>query len=273
MPAMDSAVTSPAQSAATSLPLGVDANCANSAKEADGTTDAALDQTLHAGCRPADTLLVDESETMVCEASQQEQTRKTAAPIRLVEFSSSSSENEEAAVATSTEPEDESFGSSPQSSGSPLFDLEDIGSTDASQADLSSDVDQHCKRESASKPAPPPTQALSIQPWFCAKILNQQKTWEIRGSSTKCRSRIALAATGTKQLWGEVTIISSELVARKNEHGEYCPEAGCCHLAASYDKHRIRNLGNLPYTQIWAWGLSDLCGTKTPCRTIIQRAK
>ena len=64
---------------------------------------------------------------------------------------------------------------------------------------------------------PTPQHGLSAQPWFCAKILNGKKTWELRGRPSNCRARVAIAAKGTGQLWGEVNIVSSVLVARKNK--------------------------------------------------------
>ena len=91
----------------------------------------------------------------------------------------------------------------------------------------------------AAQPSQPegPEKALSVQPWYCTRILDRAKCWELRGSTTRYRGRGALAARGTNQLWAEATI----LVAHKNEHGDFCPipgnQAAFPGLADNYDKH------------------------------------
>ena len=65
----------------------------------------------------------------------------------------------------------------------------------------------------AAQPSQPerPVKALSVQPWHCCRIVDRAKCWELRGTTTKHGGRVALAAKGTGQLWGEATIVSSEL--------------------------------------------------------------
>ena len=115
----------------------------------------------------------------------------------------------------------------------------------------------------AAQPSQPerPVKALSVQPWHCCRIVDRAKCWELRGTTTKHGGRVALAAKGTGQLWGEATIVSSELVAHKDENGEFCPapgnEAAFPGLADNYDKHAVRDLSMLPYPVLWAWRLED----------------
>lgn len=113
-----------------------------------------------------------------------------------------------------------------------------------------------------------PTRALCVDPWYCSQILNGTKTWELRGQNTRCRSRVAIAARGTGQLWGEVTIESSQLVAHKDDDGLHCPvpgnEAAFPGLAERFANHRVRDLSVLPYATLWAWGLASAVWYETP---------
>ena len=143
---------------------------------------------------------------------------------------------------------------SEDSLASPLLDPDDAGAFEAGSI-----AEATAAAAADLAPNPAPTKALSVQPWFCGKILNKLKTWELRGRNSKCRMRVALAAQGTNQLWGEVNIVSSELVARKDARGIYCPvagnEAAFPGLGTNYARHAVRHLDSLPYAEIWAWGL------------------
>jgi len=47
---------------------------------------------------------------------------------------------------------------------------------------------------------------LLIKPQWGEKVLGGKKSWEIRGTTTKKRGRIALAFSGTGMKYGEVTL-------------------------------------------------------------------
>lgn len=47
---------------------------------------------------------------------------------------------------------------------------------------------------------------LIVSPYWADKILDGEKVWEIRGSSTKKRGRIAIAKSGTSCVFGEVSV-------------------------------------------------------------------
>ena len=150
---------------------------------------------------------------------------------------------------------DDSEGATEVSEESLLFDANDIGSTESSHADPGSAAEDTLVEEAD----PTPQQGLSVQPWFCAKILNGEKIWELRGRTSNCRARVAIAAKGTGKLWGEVNIVSSVLVARKNKRGRFCPvpgqEAAFPGHRANYARHCVSDLRVLPYSEIWAWSL------------------
>ena len=149
----------------------------------------------------------------------------------------------------------------------PLSDSESFEEPRSSPLDRAepSDIKETPDAFSAQEEAAAPGKALSVLPWFCARILDKKKTWELRGTTTRCRERVALAAKGTGQLWGDVKIVSSELVARKNEAGVYCPipgnEAAFPELES---KHGLRDLGGLSYTEVWAWGLEGAAWYENP---------
>ena len=50
---------------------------------------------------------------------------------------------------------------------------------------------------------------LIIKEEFGKQILSGKKTWELRGSNTKKRGRIALAYSGSKKKYGTVELIDS----------------------------------------------------------------
>lgn len=50
---------------------------------------------------------------------------------------------------------------------------------------------------------------LIIKPNWGTKILNGEKTWEIRGSDTKKRGRVALAFSRTGKKYGEAELTAS----------------------------------------------------------------
>jgi hypothetical protein len=80
-------------------------------------------------------------------------------------------------------------------------------------------------------------------PWI-ELILEGKKTWEIRGSNTKTRGRIALIMSGSGKVLGEINIIDSkELTLKDYREGRefHCVESETCH--------------QLPYKKTYAWVL------------------
>lgn len=65
---------------------------------------------------------------------------------------------------------------------------------------------------------------LIIKPFWADKIFNENKLWEIRGSNTSKRGKIAIAKSGTSRAFGTAELIDSipltkELwEANKNNH-------------------------------------------------------
>jgi hypothetical protein len=51
-------------------------------------------------------------------------------------------------------------------------------------------------------------------PWI-EKILSREKTWEIRGSNTKIRGKIALIKSGTQMIFGYATLVDSIKLSEK----------------------------------------------------------
>jgi hypothetical protein len=79
-------------------------------------------------------------------------------------------------------------------------------------------------------------------PWIDL-ILDNQKTWEVRGSNTKIRGRIALIKSGTGQIFGTVNLIG----AREFKDGDYYE---------FYVKHRVERK-DVTYANPWAWVFRD----------------
>jgi hypothetical protein len=90
-------------------------------------------------------------------------------------------------------------------------------------------------------------------PWI-EKILLGEKTWEIRGSRTNIRGRIALIKSGSKTLLG-----SAELVDCIPLYG---PNNGDL-LLNNFDKHRVP-LGGVTYEKPHAWVLDHIISYLKP---------
>jgi hypothetical protein len=82
-------------------------------------------------------------------------------------------------------------------------------------------------------------------PWIDL-ILSGQKTWEIRGSNTKIRGKIALIQSGTGLIMGTAELVGSKRLSPE----EYIQ---------SYSYHCIPDTDRtpLPYKNIFAWILSN----------------
>lgn len=81
---------------------------------------------------------------------------------------------------------------------------------------------------------------LIIKPPYIDQILSGVKKWEIRGSNTSVRGRICLIKSGTKKIFGEVTLVDSfeiDLDKYNNYHKDLY--GNCCE--------------SLPYKRTYAW--------------------
>lgn len=82
---------------------------------------------------------------------------------------------------------------------------------------------------------------LIREPWI-DYIFQGKKTWEIRGSNTKKRGKIALIKSGTGLIYGTVDLVDSILLS----HKEY--REGTEKHAIPYADTRFR-----PYKKTYAW--------------------
>ena len=90
-----------------------------------------------------------------------------------------------------------------------------------------------------------PNVALYVKPKWADKILNNEKIWEIRGSSTKKRGRIGILKSGNKGFMdGHVELIDCFRVTREN-------------LINTIDKHCVTDINNIKYKKIYAWILKN----------------
>ena len=93
---------------------------------------------------------------------------------------------------------------------------------------------------------------LVKKPWI-DEILSGRKTWEIRGSATAVRGKIALVESGTGHVVGtcEITDVLGPL--------------SFAELRRNASKHRaMRGLRKLPYKRTHAWVLAKARRFKTP---------
>jgi len=85
------------------------------------------------------------------------------------------------------------------------------------------------------------------EPWI-SLILEGKKTWEIRGSNSKIRGRIALIASGTGEVKGYVDIVDSIEIDRKK-------------FKNNSSKHLVDlnkySEGKMPYKKTYAWVFSN----------------
>ncbi len=94
---------------------------------------------------------------------------------------------------------------------------------------------------------------LIRNPWI-DMILQGKKIWEIRGSNTKKRGKIALIASGTGMIVGTCEIVDS------------IGPLTIIDLKANTNKHRIseRNLVKPPYRKTFAWVLNKAKKLENP---------
>lgn len=82
-------------------------------------------------------------------------------------------------------------------------------------------------------------------PWIDL-ILKGEKTWEIRGSHTKIRGKIALIKSGTGTILGTVDVVDSKLLTLE----EY-------QASEAYHRRNKEDTANAPYKKIHAWLLKN----------------
>lgn len=85
---------------------------------------------------------------------------------------------------------------------------------------------------------------LIIKEPYIDQILEGKKKWEIRGSNTNIRGRIALIKSGTKKIFGEVTLVDSFEISLEQYSQYYLNMYGV-----------IKN--QLPYKRTYAWVLEE----------------
>ncbi|TGB02913.1 ASCH domain-containing protein [Halobacillus salinus] len=86
---------------------------------------------------------------------------------------------------------------------------------------------------------------LIKSPWIDL-ILNARKTWEIRGSNTKKRGKIALIKSGSGMVFGEVNIKDSKELSLE----EYQVSREFHGIDSEYSSE-------LPYKKTYAWVLEE----------------
>lgn len=88
-------------------------------------------------------------------------------------------------------------------------------------------------------------QGLVIKPYWADLILSGKKTWEIRGSQTHKRGKIAVIVSGSGKIWGEVELVD-------------CFPCTLELFGNNHTKHWIMHHGLLQrYKQPWAWVLEN----------------
>ena len=91
-------------------------------------------------------------------------------------------------------------------------------------------------------------------PWI-DYILNNEKTWEIRGTGTTTRGPIFLIKSGSDKVYGECEIVD-------------CIELDYKGYISNIDKHHITQItdGILPYKRTYAWVLKNVKKYDKPFR-------
>ena len=99
-----------------------------------------------------------------------------------------------------------------------------------------------------------PTCALLLKKPWAMKILQGEKTLEIRGSNTKKRGTIAIASEG--KVLGEVALKDSFQIAFNDEHGQM-HDLEPYNFANMYAQHRVGSSSQIKYKKVYAWALTN----------------
>lgn len=101
-----------------------------------------------------------------------------------------------------------------------------------------------------------PARALYIKEQWAEEILEGRKTWEIRGRRLHIRGRVALAASGTGRLIGEVVFVDCLEVGHRDAAGALVPGAEADLFIGrpdNYCKHGISDVSQVTYARVYAW--------------------
>ena len=88
------------------------------------------------------------------------------------------------------------------------------------------------------------------QPWV-DYILDGKKVWEIRGSNTKIRGRIALIQSGSGLVVGECDLVDCLALDKKS-------------FQENRKQHQIPNIEQMPYKNTFAWVLANAVRYQQP---------
>jgi len=120
------------------------------------------------------------------------------------------------------------------------------------------------------------SQALFIQKPWIDKILDEGKTWEIRGYLTNKRQRFYLAESKANLLKGEASLINCKLVAVKDGNGDWVPAGNTeqDQLDFFMNECNYKKMGFNPVTdmpiclhkcdKLYAWVLGDIIKYQVP---------
>jgi hypothetical protein len=110
-------------------------------------------------------------------------------------------------------------------------------------------------------PMSEPKSALIVKEKWALKLLNGEKTWEIRGSSTSKRGKIAIAISGTGKLFGEITLVDAKLVGYRLPDGRLVKGdvADADFIENNFEHHQIEpeEMQLVNYRKVWAWIMAD----------------
>ena len=104
-----------------------------------------------------------------------------------------------------------------------------------------------------------PSVALLVRNPWATLLVHGEKTWELRSRRTSRRGRIAIAASGTRGLVGEVCLVDCICVGMRGPDGKLIPSdtadgrLNFLGSAANMPKHRVADLGMINYKRVWAW--------------------
>lgn len=91
-----------------------------------------------------------------------------------------------------------------------------------------------------------PDRALVVKENWARHILSGEKTWEIRGSATSIRGRIAIAVSGTGEIWGEVDLVDCVALPEKEQW-----------FYQERHRHRVLYSSDICYERPHAWILKN----------------
>lgn len=101
-----------------------------------------------------------------------------------------------------------------------------------------------------------PSKALVLKPQWARRVLANGKTLELRSRSTNVRGTVAIAASGTGMLLGEVEIYDVVRLARRNPTTGLLEEDHPLGLRNTQEMHQVEDMSILSsYQQVFGWRL------------------